>query len=921
MRRPHQLCLVLLAIFAFTSLSAAARGQAAPDSGAKSATRPRTAWVDLFPEADGTTYPQLTTDFAVDAEPELGAALSASFGCPAADWQSDTDVAEGEYSLTARCQLRTERRGFQVQGQINLAPVAKILARRGVAQLVVDLHPLQRDFVSCDPPGLKGETATCRYQFDTSGTPHFKFAFGYRTSTIVRDVAILAAVLSLPFFFTLWLRRKALRVPQEAREAVCFAFLRYAAWGGVGGLILWWTALDLLGTAHISTFILSGQSGRFLLPGDTLSWFGVWAPPALVYVFCMSLAGPVHRLRGVERTRSEIVRQSLWATWNTILPWAFLVGGMSLLTDSPRASILCFFGWAVAVVFGRRGQMRATGLTPHALTTGALRDRAFALAEKARVKLVQVYVTPSQKMRMANAFAHPRQNILLTDYLLKNMSKREVDAIVGHELTHLQAKHGQKRAVFLVAMLLYFAATAWTNTYLPPRFPTGPLGILLVLLGIYFVSRRDEFAADAGAVRLTGDPQAMITALAKLFRLNTLPMNWHRLNEPLMTHPSVRRRISAIAKMAVIAPERVSQWVDESSVTALDAYDLPPTVAPQGKVFSTSFKSKGTLFVSWMTLAVVIIPPALVAALVTAMHWEGESRWLTYAVGFIGIALLMILIANNRLPMHNHFHLERELRQKVAAEGAADLASTGLFVGLAPGREPRLYENNWTWDVGLLTLEADRLVYWGEETRFTLLRSQILGVYLGPGPVNWWKTATVCVSWKSDAGTAHILNLRPIAAQSLCEMGKKSRLFSRDLQNWQLGRAPEPTPLIAVSRDGPSAVRSLSAPAFGEVSSRTLCEALGPKVLVTDYVLVGLIAAGVAVLFGLHFFSSLGAPASDAAASPALSNVPGWYVVFSAWALRTIHFFPYLRRPKGFAQSAASSPAPVVPQKQPTPTT
>src|SRR5690349_17043838 len=86
MKRPHRTSVVLLAAVLFTSLSAGARGQALRDSGAKKGPEPRAAYVDLFPQADGTAYPQLTTDFPVDAEPALRDALSASFGCPSADW-------------------------------------------------------------------------------------------------------------------------------------------------------------------------------------------------------------------------------------------------------------------------------------------------------------------------------------------------------------------------------------------------------------------------------------------------------------------------------------------------------------------------------------------------------------------------------------------------------------------------------------------------------------------------------------------------------------------------------------------------------------------------------------------------------------------------------------------------------------------
>src|ERR1700738_4724098 len=80
-------------------------------------------------------------------------------------------------------------------------------------------------------------------------------------------------------------------------------------------------------------------------------------------------------------------------------------------------------------------------MQPHALTTGPLRDRAFTMAAQLGVKLQQVYLIPSGKGQMANAFASAADNISFTDFLLQRMSQREVDYVMAHELTHLKLKH------------------------------------------------------------------------------------------------------------------------------------------------------------------------------------------------------------------------------------------------------------------------------------------------------------------------------------------------------------------------------------------------------------------------------------------------------------------------------------------------
>jgi len=91
------------------------------------------------------------------------------------------------------------------------------------------------------------------------------------------------------------------------------------------------------------------------------------------------------------------------------------------LFSTPRVGVLFITAGIVAGRFATKRFVRAYGLELHALTSGELRDRAFALAEKAGIKLNQLFVLPTGTIRMANAFAHAARNIYLTDYLLKNL--------------------------------------------------------------------------------------------------------------------------------------------------------------------------------------------------------------------------------------------------------------------------------------------------------------------------------------------------------------------------------------------------------------------------------------------------------------------------------------------------------------------
>jgi Zn-dependent protease with chaperone function len=61
------------------------------------------------------------------------------------------------------------------------------------------------------------------------------------------------------------------------------------------------------------------------------------------------------------------------------------------------------------------------------------------------------------------------------------------------------------------------------------------LDLVLIVAGLgvfYLLARRFERVADEGSVQLSGDPEAMITALLKVSRLNPLPSSGERSQDP-----------------------------------------------------------------------------------------------------------------------------------------------------------------------------------------------------------------------------------------------------------------------------------------------------------------------------------------------------------------------------------------------------
>jgi heat shock protein HtpX len=175
---------------------------------------------------------------------------------------------------------------------------------------------------------------------------------------------------------------------------------------------------------------------------------------------------------------------------------------------------------------------------------------------------------------MMNAFAVGDRRsaaIAVTDGLLANLSLRELAAVLGHEIAHVRngdlhvmmladlvtritdslSLTGQ--ILILVNLPLLAAAgytISWTGLLLLVFAPT--ISALLQLA----LSRTREFDADLEAARLTGDPQALASALDKLERMQAgwierifTPMP--RIPDPslLRTHPPTEERIRRLMEL------------------------------------------------------------------------------------------------------------------------------------------------------------------------------------------------------------------------------------------------------------------------------------------------------------------------------------------------------------------------------------
>lgn len=717
-------------------------------------------------------------------------------------------------------------------------------------------------------------------------------SFDYGPENPARPAVILGFLLLVPIAITFWFRRRAFAVTDDSKPTVVFAYRRFITSALWGGALVWWIAVDVL---HVDVLVQSLLPQRYTNGALAwfLPWFLLWMPPAIVYFICLAFS-PVHLLRGTTRTQAEALNQSFWSVVRLVVPTALVIAAILELDSAPRLAVALFMAWIVTSRWTARKVADSHGMNLHALTSGDLRDRAFAIAKKAGAKLNQVYVIPTERTRLANAFAHAAKNIYLTDYLLKNLNRREVDAIIGHEVTHVQKNHVRTRMLLWIAISLVVGfAVGWPQQWLPANIPAGPVLYGLFLLVLFFVSRRNEFAADEGAFGLTGDAAALITGLARVSRLNTMPIEWGKFDEKIITHPSTLRRMKHLAQIGGMSEASVPELLNQSMLPPTDAYPVPPTVQPLGKIFSTRFKSDLSWVLAWSLITAGAVVPATFAFVVWQTHLSGRLLFIILTLGFVfTCAACLGLLAF--LPFRGTAKIQKCMRGKLEKEGAPVEVRNGLFVSLAPDPTPRVYEGNWSWDVGFLTVSDECLYYWGEETRFSIPREQVISVELGPGPVNWFKTPSIYISWQDSAGIAHVFNLRALQSVSMFQMAAQTRRLAVALEDWHRRVSQAAGSVLATKTKNLSLAETFGFPAFGEVTSTSPRIIVRKNYLTQFFFLDGLVAAGVAILFGLFPFLDP-IPTGPSPVDLSSSGLAFLYILGTVWIVRVIQLRPYWR--------------------------
>jgi len=181
-----------------------------------------------------------------------------------------------------------------------------------------------------------------------------------------------------------------------------------------------------------------------------------------------------------------------------------------------------------------------------------------------------------------NAFASGlhdgRFSVTVTRGILASLDDRELEAVLGHELTHIINRDVRTMviaAIFagiitLICQIIY-RSIMWggfgglrgrrgnVGVFILVAMVVGAVGYLLAIVIRMAISRTREYVADAGSVELTKNPDAMISALRKVsghahldapasMRAMFLEDDDDGIFGLFATHPPVEKRIAALVQ-------------------------------------------------------------------------------------------------------------------------------------------------------------------------------------------------------------------------------------------------------------------------------------------------------------------------------------------------------------------------------------
>ncbi|WP_334134726.1 protease HtpX [Tepidimonas sp.] len=252
--------------------------------------------------------------------------------------------------------------------------------------------------------------------------------------------------------------------------------------------------------------------------------------------------------------------------------------GLDLTALALFSLIIGFGGAFISLLLSKPMAKWTTGLViinePRNADEAWIVETVRRFADKAGIGMPEVGIYEGEPNAFATGAFRDHALVAVSTGLLHNMTREEVEAVIGHEVAHIANGDMVTMTLIQGVMNTFVVFLSRVIGYVVDSFlrrgdseQSGPgigylvtsivmeivLGFLAAVIVAWF-SRQREFRADAGAAALMGRKQPMINALARLGGLEpgALPQGMQALGisgsigKLFATHPPIEERIAAL---------------------------------------------------------------------------------------------------------------------------------------------------------------------------------------------------------------------------------------------------------------------------------------------------------------------------------------------------------------------------------------
>ena len=785
----------------------------------------------LFVQADFSVPPRDTHTFQ--------AALEKAFGARLHDTHSEV-TNTGHWTYSGYCSPVAASVGMEAGSGFSLLKLIPWLTLNDVDVYSISLFAPQGSILQAKPvPSIQKEKAETRYYWSGNIHEHrselniiqwqVAWTTGYR-NLILLSTGGLLLIIFLPVLYCI---RRYLKHPQE-RETLRM---------GTGNELLLYATLTnrvaaLFCVAYLvwflppSALVFTGFADAF---GDAfIAYVGAWVLAVCLGNAISALAArPIlNYLYGVDRNIATVLVNSMAAPLRSFL--AVVLGGAIVHYSQLEnygslcaACVLAYIGnLALTLLAARKQENRYDRIT-----LGPLYKVLCELRLKFTIPSTQGFCLYRSSIALGNAAATVNGQVMVTDQLVNLLNYRELRGIMFHEAAHVKLNHAMKRiAAYLpLAAIIGFGATGYLE---PLRYLSNAhmlsiciLCSVLILIPGSHTYRMHEYECDQMAAKLSGDPQALASALEKLRIAMHATPHWSWPLSMFLSHPSYQQRIDKLQAMP--------QTMEMSDEFPTDVTVRKRTIATSDyRQYSVSALRLNTLAGAiplsvaavlsyWLTLDVV---PALIITGVAV----AAAAWLCRILADRLPAQLYPLIPG---PAHPTMANEIEMKCGLTADGPHAQYDTGLYL-----------------DMGTVRLTNAGLHYFGDGFDFSLPWAAIESVSPAQPVPGEHPMAGTRIAWKSEDGNASgVLCLFPITAPGAKEASKASIAAAARLESAIAGYVATPQDAHSAFQSGPGALPPDPLPAPIRAISK---KAVFLRAYVTSYS-VGLAAAIITGAFTL----------------------------------------------------------------------